>query len=108
MSLSIVNIKYSNLPPLPPSPKIKPKKKKLQINSDWNAPLPKMLVKHLKLNYPFRVTHEQALDILAKEYKCSVNEFLNKSKKEVYSKWFTVHFNNKIYIQDPFKVNFIK
>jgi hypothetical protein len=106
MSLSIVNIKYSNLPPLPPSPK--PKPKELQINSDWNAPLPKMLIKHLKLSHPFRVTHEEALNILAKKYKCSVNEFLNKSKKEVYSRWFTVQINNKVYIQDPFKVNFIK
>jgi hypothetical protein len=72
----------------------------------WPSPIPKILVKRIyyQLNsiVPKRVTHQQALDILAKEFNCTVEEFLKKSKKEVYSRWFTRSTYYGTYVYDPF------
>ena len=106
------------LPPLPASPVSTPETtpklidktiKKLKPNYNhliWPSPIPKLLVKRIyyciNITVPKRITHQQALAILAKQFNCTVEEFLKKSKKEVYGRWFTIYSPYGIYVQDPF------
>ena len=103
------------LPPLPPSPlstpettpKLTAKIIKPEYNhSIWPSPIPKLLVKRIyyciNITVPKRITHQQALDILAKQFNCTIEEFLKKSKKEVYGRWFTIKSPYGRYVQDPF------
>jgi len=104
----------SKLPLLPPSPRSTPettpkltKKLRPEYNhSIWPSPIPKLLVKridyYINITVPKRITHQQALDILAKQFNCTVEEFLKKSKKEVYGRWFTINSPYGRYVQDPF------
>ena len=106
------------LPPLPASPVSTPettpkltakiiKQSKPEYNHPiWPSPIPKLLVKRIyyciNITVPKRITHQQALDILAKQFNCTVEEFLKKSKKEVYGRWFTISSPYGTYVQDPF------
>jgi len=109
---------FSKLPPLPPSPlytpettpklttKIINKSRPDYNHQTWPSPIPKLLVKRIyyciNITVPKRITHQQALEILAKQFNCSVEEFLKKGKKEVYGRWFTINSPYGVYVQDPF------
>jgi hypothetical protein len=63
---------------------ISPKKIRPEYNShSWPSPIPKVLVKLLKLSKIKRITHAQSVEVLAKYSKLSVEEFLaNKKPKD--------------------------
>ena len=59
----------------------------------WPSPLPRLMVLALRWTDDKRIPHDRALALLAERFRCSVDEFLTKSRREVAEVLFPFQFN---------------
>jgi hypothetical protein len=59
----------------------------------WPSPLPRLMVLELRRTDNKRIPHDRALALLAERFRCSVEEFLTKSRQEVAEVLFPMHHN---------------
>lgn len=59
----------------------------------WPSPLPRLMVLALRRTDDKRIPHDRALALLAERFRCSVDEFLTKSRQEVAEVLFPFQYN---------------